>query len=94
MPDSLQDPLSGEDRELYEWRDKFFRICSRYNIKPAEACVMFGMSPPGVVSIALNTSKPDRVRENVELVRKKIPAEFWINMKKENLIDKNYQFVG
>jgi D-threo-aldose 1-dehydrogenase len=88
------DPLSVEDRELYEWRDKFFMICSNFDVKPAEACFMFGMSPPGVVSIALNTSKPDRVRENVELTRKKIPAEFWITMKEENLIDKNYQFVG
>jgi D-threo-aldose 1-dehydrogenase len=88
------DPLSVKDRELYEWRDKFFSICTSFNVKPAEACVVFGMSPPGVVSVALNTSKPDRVRENVELVRKKIPAEFWITMKEENLIARNYQFVG
>ena len=88
------DPLSDEDRKLFEWRDKFFRVCSSFNVKPAEACVVFGMSPPGVVSIALNTSKPDRVRENVELVRTKIPGEFWIAMKKENLINKNYPFAG
>jgi len=88
------DPLSDSDKRLFEWRDKFFSICKSYNVKPAEACVIFGMSPPGIVSIALNTSKPDRVRENVGLVRAKIPAEFWITMKEENLIDKNYQFVG
>lgn len=88
------DPLSDSDKRLFQWRDKFSRICSSFDVKPAEACVMFGMSPPGVVSIALNTSKPDRVRENVELIRSKIPAEFWITMKKENLINKNYRYIG
>jgi D-threo-aldose 1-dehydrogenase len=86
--------LSEENKKLFEWRDKFFRICKDYNVKPAEACVIFAMSPPGVVSIALNTSKPDRVRENVELVRKKIPGEFWITLKEKGLIDKNYPFLG
>ncbi len=86
------DPHSDEDRRLFEWRDKFFSICSSFNIKPAEACVGFAMSPPGVISIALNTSKPERVKENVELVRAKIPAEFWTAMKEESLIDRNYSF--
>lgn len=88
------DPLSDEDKKLFEWRDKFFRICNSFNIKPAEACVRFAMTPPGVVSIALNTSKPERVRQNIELVSKKIPEEFWITMKEEDLIDKNYPFAG
>ena len=88
------DPLSEKDKTLFEWRDKFFSICRSFNVKPAEACVMFGMSPPGIVSIALNTSKPDRVRDNVELVSAKIPADFWITMKEQNLINNSYRFVG
>ncbi len=88
------DPLSDADKKLFEWRDKFFRLCKDFNVKPAEACVNFSMSPPGIVSIALNTSKPERVKENVELVRSKIPGEFWIAMKKENLIDRNYKLSG
>jgi D-threo-aldose 1-dehydrogenase len=88
------DSLSDKDKKLFEWRDKFFRICKSFSVKPAQACVIFAMSPPGVISIALNTSKPDRVRENVELVRTKIPGEFWVAMKKEDLIDKNYPFAG
>jgi D-threo-aldose 1-dehydrogenase len=88
------DPLSDEDRRLFKWRDKFFGICNSYSVKPAEACVRFAMSPPGVISIALNTSKPDRIKENVELASTRIPAEFWIAMKEESLIDRNYRFAG
>ncbi|UCH13191.1 MAG: aldo/keto reductase [Bacteroidales bacterium] len=88
------DPLSDEDKGLFEWREKFFRVCSSFNVKPAEACVRFAMTPPGIISIALNTSKPERVRQNVDLVHKNIPEEFWSTMKEENLINRNYPFAG
>ncbi len=52
------------------------------------------MSPPGVISIALNTSKPDRVRQNAELIQAEMPEEFRVTMRKEGLIDRNYPFVG
>lgn len=88
------DLASPEDKELFDWRNKFFEICNEYHVKPAEACIQFGMSPPGVISIALNTSKPDRVRQNAELVQADMPEEFWVTMKKEGLINENYPFVG
>lgn len=87
------DPASPDDKELFEWRDKFYNTCDEFQVKPAEACVQFGMSPPGVISIALNTSKPDRVRQNTELVQAEIPEEFWVAMKDAGLIDKNYPYV-
>lgn len=82
------------DRKYFEWREKFFEICGRFDVGPAEACVRFGMSIPGIVSIALNSSKPVRVRENVDLVRKEIPARFWTALKDAGLIDRNYPYLG
>ncbi len=41
----------------------------------------FAMTPPGVISISLNTSNPARVKENVAIVECKIPPDFWKEMR-------------
>ncbi len=83
-----------DDRSLFEYRDKFYHICNTYGIKPAEACVAFGMTPPGIISIALNTSDPKRISQNVNSVQKEIPDDFWKAMKDAGLISRNYPYVG
>ncbi len=88
------DPSSSADKPLFRWRELFHRICNDCKVKPSEACVQFGISPPGIISVALNTSKPERVKENVEMVQSIIPDEFWAAMKRENLIDPDYPFLG
>ena len=87
------DPADAQDRELFVWREKFTAICKRCDVKPADACVRFGMTPPGVVSISLNTSRPERVRDNVRSVQAEIPAPFWAEMKSAGLIAKDYPYV-
>ncbi|MDH7569080.1 MAG: aldo/keto reductase, partial [Armatimonadota bacterium] len=76
------------------WRQRFFDLCQRYGVSPAEACVQFGLSGPGVVSIALNTSKPNRVAENARLVQAEVPPAFWQACKEEGLISRAYPYVG
>jgi D-threo-aldose 1-dehydrogenase len=83
----------AEDRELLEWRRKFRVHCEQFNVRPAEACVAFGMSPPGVVATALNSSRPTRIAQNVQLVSAHPPAEFWTSMKRDGLIASSYPFV-
>ena len=83
-------PDSGENRAKFLWRDNFFSICKKYNVVPANACVQFAMTPPGVISISLNTSDPNRVKKNVESVACKIPDGFWKEMVEKGLIDKDY----
>lgn len=82
------------DRELFDYRDRFFETCSRFDVTPATACVQFGLSAPGVVSVALNTGKPERIAQNVDLVRAEVPAEFWTAMKDAGLIDRAYPYLG
>jgi D-threo-aldose 1-dehydrogenase len=85
---------SEDDRPLFEYRDKFYHICDTYGIKPAEACVTFGMTSPGIISIALNTSNPKRISQNVGLVKKQIHGDFWKAMKDAGLIRRDYPYVG
>jgi D-threo-aldose 1-dehydrogenase len=80
----LTDPI--KDSRLYQWRELFYQLCRNYKIKPADACVAFGLSVPGVNSIALNTTNAQRVEQNVALASLKIPSEFWKEMKDNGLI--------
>lgn len=86
-------PDTPKNRQLFHWREEFFAICHAHNIKPANACVQFAISAPGVKSIALNTSDPKRIQNNVELVTQKIPKEFWEEMKKKKLINEEYPYL-
>jgi D-threo-aldose 1-dehydrogenase len=83
-------PDSEENRSKFRWRDDFFSLCRKYDIRPSDACVRFALTPPGVVSISLNTSNPDRVKENVRSAEAVIPEEFWKEMVQKGLIDEKY----
>jgi len=82
------------DKLLFAWRDKFLALCGQFGVAPAEACVQFGFSVPGIVSVALNTSQPDRVQQNVASVRAEIPSGFWTAMKEGGLLDVGYPYLG
>jgi D-threo-aldose 1-dehydrogenase len=79
-----------KDRDLYHWRELFYQLCTDFKIKPADACVAFGLNAPGVKSIALSTTNAHRVAQNVALASLKIPAEFWKRMKGYGLIEESY----
>ncbi len=83
-------PDTPENKSLFEWRSRFFALCEKYNILPATACVNFALSIPGVVSISLNTSNPQRVRQNVESVTADVPGKFYMEMKEQGLISRDY----
>ncbi len=83
-------PDTAGNRVKFKWREDFFAICKKYNVIPANACVKFAMTPPGVISISLNTSNPARVEENVASVESEIPQDFWKEMREKGLIDKDY----
>jgi D-threo-aldose 1-dehydrogenase len=75
---------------LFNWRDQFFKVCSQFGVKPAEACVQFALNVPGVKSIALNTTEVKRVRENQDMARVELPIEFWEAMRSKGLIEVNF----
>ncbi|HEY3319354.1 MAG TPA: aldo/keto reductase [Planctomycetota bacterium] len=87
------DPKSSDDAPLFAWRDSFFTVCKKFEIKPAAACVQFALKMPGVVSVALNTGKPERIGENVRLTQTEIPAAFWQEMKLAGLLEAEYRYV-
>ena len=89
----LIQPDTEENKAIFKWREDFFQLCAEHEVKPAAACVQFALSAPGVVSIALNTTNPKRVKENVQLAQEEIPAAFWAAMKEKELIANHYNYL-
>lgn len=86
-------PDTAENKAIFKWREDFFALCTKHGISPAVACVSFATTAPGVVSIALNTSKPLHIKSNVASVVTKVPAAFWAEMKASGLIANDYPFL-
>ena len=87
----LTKPGTPQSDELFQWREIFFEICSKFKVKPAEACAQFALRVPGVKSIALSTTHAYRVKENIELIQADIPGKFWQTLKSKNLIAVDYE---
>ncbi len=75
--------------EHINWREEFNQLCSKYDIKPAEACVAFALKAPGVKSVALSTTNPKRVKQNMNLAQTDVPSEFWTEMINKGLIEES-----
>lgn len=87
------DPDNPDHIEKFEWRKKFLALCEENNQTPSEVCIQFGKSHPGIVAMALSTSRPDRVKQNVDAVTVDIPSEFWQLLKSEGLLSVNHPYV-
>ncbi|WP_114781723.1 aldo/keto reductase [Botryobacter ruber] len=86
----LLDPNNEEHKAIFKWREDFVALCQEFGIKPAEASVQFALHAPGVVSLALSTTNPKRVQENIDMAHMQIPEAFWKAMADKNLISASY----
>jgi D-threo-aldose 1-dehydrogenase len=62
------------------------RIASQYGVSLKAAASQFVLAHPAVASIIPSTRKPERVAENLAVVREEIPAAFWTALKSKGLI--------
>jgi D-threo-aldose 1-dehydrogenase len=86
-------PDTEANKAIFKWREDFFALCKSHGVLLAEACVQFALRAPGVVSIALNTTSPNRVKDNVDMANVDIPESFWHDMKAKGLIRLDYKYV-
>jgi D-threo-aldose 1-dehydrogenase len=84
---------SKADRALFEWRNKFFDVCEKYAVKPANACLEFAVSAPEINAVALNTSKIASMKLNWEWLETDLPKAFWDELKTWNIIDSEYPYL-
>ncbi|SER66607.1 aldo/keto reductase [Pedobacter rhizosphaerae] len=75
-----------EDMELINWRADFYEICDQYNLLPAVVCYQYARSFSGIKSIAMSTSKPHKVAENIAMAQHDVPKSFWQELADRGLI--------
>ncbi|MGZ3754989.1 MAG: aldo/keto reductase [Mucilaginibacter sp.] len=86
----LIDPSLPQNKALVKWREEYFKLCADFNLKPAEAAVKFGLMAPGVKSIAMSTSNPKRVKDNIAMAEIDIPGKFWDELVNRGLVDADF----
>ncbi len=74
---------------LHHWRSQFNDICHKFDQLPAHVATQYGLAFQGVHSVALNSTKSDRVLENIQFVTDSIPADLWNQLSQEGLIQYN-----
>ena len=84
------DPDTEDGKAKFAWRAKFFELCAKHNVTPAEACFNFGFRIPGVNSVALSTSHPEKVKPNIAMATCEVPASLWDDMKANGLLEADY----
>ena len=67
-------------------RDRLAAIAGRHGVDPRAAALQFCAAHPVVASVIPGTKTPARVRENVALMGRSIPAAFWQELKREGVL--------
>jgi D-threo-aldose 1-dehydrogenase len=88
------DPADPTHALALAWRQRFDAICARHGIPPGVACTAFALAVPGVVSVALNTTRAERVADNVAMPATAIPPAFWRDLLDAGLIDRGLDFLA
>ncbi len=84
----LLDPSLPVNQEKIKWRESFFKICRKYSVEPGDACLHYSLAPPEVQAVALNPSKPERIKRNTQIINNLLDPEFWKELKSEGIIQK------
>lgn len=71
------DPKTEEGKKLFDWRDKFHALCKEFSLHPSVVCVQFSFLFPEIKSVALNSSKVERVKSTIDAVNTMVPQELW-----------------
>ena len=87
------DPSIEQDQKLLKWRESFFSICNQYNVQPGDACLKFALSMPQINAVALNPSKPSRIKRNIDVLNSELPSGFWDAMKGDHIIGQHFNYL-
>jgi D-threo-aldose 1-dehydrogenase len=61
-------------------------VCAAHGVKLIEAALRFPLGHPSVVSVIPGAQSPDEVRRNADILKARIPAALWADLKSEGLL--------
>jgi len=90
--------LAGADRYDYRGkmpegfparRERISALAKEYGTDLRTAALQFAAAPSAVSSVIPGARSAQQVTENIASMKVKIPAEFWVALKRESLIAEN-----
>ena len=78
--------------DLAQYLGMTFKYPDRLTRAEANEALNRARAVPGVVAVALNTGKPERIADNVASVQVEIPPQLWRALKDENLLAKEFPY--
>ena len=72
--------------EVIEKARRLEQVSQRHGVDIKAAASQFALAHPVVTAIIPGTRRPERVRENFELLQVEIPADYWAELKAEGLL--------
>jgi|SaaInlStandDraft_7_1057024.scaffolds.fasta_scaffold26397_2 D-threo-aldose 1-dehydrogenase len=72
--------------EIIERAQQLEAVSERHGVDIKAAASQFALAHPVITAIIPGTRQPDRVTENFELLKVKIPADYWAELRSEGLI--------
>ena len=61
-------------------------VCRRHDVPLAAAAIQFALGHPKVSTVCIGMARAERIRHNIELMRRPIPAALWEELKDEKLL--------
>lgn len=68
---------------------KIREICARHKVPIKAAALQFPLAHPASAAVIPGASKPERIKEDHAALKTSIPDEFWIEMRKQDLVAPN-----
>lgn len=87
------DSGDAEDAKRLRFREQLNIVCDRHNVSIFDVAAAFGGSHPGVHSLALSSSRPERTESLIQAATQTLPSELWFDLRSSSLIQNDYSFV-
>jgi D-threo-aldose 1-dehydrogenase len=75
------------EKPWIEKAQKIDGVCKEFGIPLMAAALQFPYGHPAIASIVIGAGSVSHLKQNIELLGHKIPAEFWSELKKRGLVD-------
>jgi D-threo-aldose 1-dehydrogenase len=76
-------------KEILAKVEKIKAVCAKYSVPIKAAALQFSLAHPASAAVIPGASKPDRIKEDHDALRAKIPDNFWRDMRAQGLVAPN-----
>ncbi|MEO6918453.1 MAG: aldo/keto reductase [Collimonas sp.] len=69
-------------------------IATRFNVDIKAVALQFSLAHPAVAAVIPGASRPERIAENLALATTPIPADFWLELRRQKLVAEDAPLPG